>query len=61
MTSDRPYRKALDPERARGEIERCAGGQFDPQVVRCFLKVPLNDWIEIRDSFSPAVSDRLSA
>ena len=37
MTSDRPYRIALPPEAAVEEIDRCAGGQFDPVVARVFL------------------------
>jgi diguanylate cyclase (GGDEF)-like protein/PAS domain S-box-containing protein len=38
MTSDRPYRKALSQETARGELLRCAGSQFDPTVVSAFLQ-----------------------
>ena len=34
MTADRPYRKALSAETALKEIERAAGTQFDPTVVR---------------------------
>jgi response regulator RpfG family c-di-GMP phosphodiesterase len=37
MTSDRAYRKALPHEIACGELERCVGTQFDPEVVRVFL------------------------
>jgi diguanylate cyclase (GGDEF)-like protein len=37
MTADRPYRKALGHDAARGELERCAGSQFDPEVVAAFL------------------------
>lgn len=33
MTSNRPYRKALDPELAIAEVERCKGTQFDPAVA----------------------------
>ena len=39
MTSVRSYKKALDPADARTELARCAGGQFDPVVVRAFLEV----------------------
>ena len=50
MTSDRPYRKALSYEQARAEIARFSGVQFDPEVVKCFLRVPLDMWTEIRAS-----------
>ena len=33
MTTDRPYRQAIDPVRAIEELRRCAGTQFDPMVV----------------------------
>ena len=36
MTSDRAYRKALPHDIACGELERCVGTQFDPEVVRVF-------------------------
>lgn len=39
MVSDRPYRKALDVETAIMELKRCAGKQFDPDVVTAFLRV----------------------
>jgi putative nucleotidyltransferase with HDIG domain len=38
MTSDRPYRPALPPDRAVAELERCAGTQFDPDVVEVFIE-----------------------
>ncbi len=38
MTSDRAYRKALPHDIACGELERCSGTQFDPEMVQCFLK-----------------------
>ncbi len=37
MSSDRPYRRALAPDRVRIEIERCAGSQFDPALAKEFL------------------------
>jgi HD-GYP domain-containing protein (c-di-GMP phosphodiesterase class II) len=38
MTSDRPYRKALSHEEAVAELIRCAGTQFDPDLVKKFIK-----------------------
>jgi putative two-component system response regulator len=37
MTSTRPYRRAMPTTRALGEIERCAGTQFDPELAHSFL------------------------
>lgn len=37
MTNARPYRQAQPLEAALGEIERCAGTQFDPFVAEAFL------------------------
>jgi HD-GYP domain-containing protein (c-di-GMP phosphodiesterase class II) len=36
MTTDRPYRAALSPAEALAELRRCAGSQFDPQIVSAF-------------------------
>jgi diguanylate cyclase (GGDEF)-like protein len=36
MTSERVYRSRLSHERAISELERCAGTQFDPEVVSAF-------------------------
>ncbi len=38
MTSERPYRAARSSEEAVSEIERCAGTQFDPQMVEVFKR-----------------------
>ena len=45
MTSDRPYRRALDCRKAREEIVNNNGVQFDPEVVEAFLKC-LDAWKE---------------
>jgi HD-GYP domain-containing protein (c-di-GMP phosphodiesterase class II) len=37
MTTDRPYRPAMTPATAAAELRRCAGSQFDAQVVEQFL------------------------
>jgi response regulator RpfG family c-di-GMP phosphodiesterase len=36
MTTDRPYRQAMDEHSAICELRRCAGSQFDPDVVERF-------------------------
>lgn len=38
MTSFRPYRPTVDPERALDELARCAGRQFDPKLARLFAQ-----------------------
>ncbi len=39
MTNDRSYRKAMSHAEAVTELERCAGTQFDPELVRLFLQL----------------------
>lgn len=39
MTSDRPYRKALSIEKAREELEKYKGKQFDPKVVEALFRI----------------------
>ncbi|MFH1783550.1 MAG: HD-GYP domain-containing protein [bacterium] len=38
MVSERPYRSAIDKDIALGELEKESGQQFDPDVVKAFLK-----------------------
>jgi diguanylate cyclase (GGDEF)-like protein/putative nucleotidyltransferase with HDIG domain len=38
MTTDRVYRSKFSHERAISELERCAGTQFDPEVVSALLE-----------------------
>ena len=38
MTTDRPYRKAMEKEAAVKELERCSGTQFDEKVVEAFIQ-----------------------
>ena len=52
MTVDRPYRRAQSFEAARKEIERWAGRQFDPQIVKTFLEMPDNIWEDLREDIS---------
>jgi HD-GYP domain-containing protein (c-di-GMP phosphodiesterase class II) len=37
MTTNRTYRFALPREMAEAELRRCAGTQFDPEVVAALL------------------------
>ena len=39
ITDDRPYKKARSHEAAIAELRRCAGTQFDPEVVDAFRRV----------------------
>src|SRR6516164_1560574 len=49
LTSDQCYSRALPLSHAREEIKRCAGSQFDPKVVKVFLSIPEQHWIEVRE------------
>jgi HD-GYP domain-containing protein (c-di-GMP phosphodiesterase class II) len=39
LTSDRPYRKAWSDEKTAEYLSEQAGKEFDPEVVRIFLKM----------------------
>ena len=49
MTSDRPYRKGTTFSNAIQEINRCANGQFDPEVVRAFNDIGEAGLIKIKE------------
>jgi HD-GYP domain-containing protein (c-di-GMP phosphodiesterase class II) len=38
MTTDRPYRKAMEKEEALEELKRCSGTQLDKEVVEAFVQ-----------------------
>ena len=40
MTTNRPYRGAMPVEAALVELQRCAGTQFDPEIVESFMSIP---------------------
>jgi putative nucleotidyltransferase with HDIG domain len=44
ITSDRPYRRGQSFEKARVEVERHSGTQFDPELVEVFLSIPHERW-----------------
>jgi two-component system cell cycle response regulator len=39
MTTHRPYRGAMPVDAALDELQRCAGSQFDPEIVESFLSL----------------------
>jgi HD-GYP domain-containing protein (c-di-GMP phosphodiesterase class II) len=45
MTSDRPYRKGLDPRTALGEIKGLIGKHYDEKVVLCLEEILQEDGI----------------
>jgi HPt (histidine-containing phosphotransfer) domain-containing protein len=55
MVSDRAYRKARSPQEAFAELRRCAGVQFDGELVEHFiLAIDARD--QSRNPTTPAVS-----
>jgi response regulator RpfG family c-di-GMP phosphodiesterase len=60
MTSDRPYRKATSFENAMAEVQRCAGSQFDPEVVRAFADIGVDGLRKIRSDMAQARARRPS-
>jgi response regulator RpfG family c-di-GMP phosphodiesterase len=42
MTTDRPYRKAMDKKMAIDELKRCSGTQLDKEVVEAFIQAYQN-------------------
>ena len=61
MTSNRPYRKATSIANAIEEITRCAGTQFDPQIIEVFRSLPPDSWIELRAQIETLSTDALRA
>jgi putative nucleotidyltransferase with HDIG domain len=43
ITAARSYKKPMTIHEARLEITRCAGTQFDPEIVRAFLQISIGD------------------
>jgi putative nucleotidyltransferase with HDIG domain len=55
ITSDRPYRRAQSVAAAKEEINKFAGRQFDPEVVRVFNTMPNSIWEDLRKQISAQV------
>ena len=60
MTSDRPYRQGTTFENAVDEIDRCAGSQFDPEVVRAFMDIGVKNLRRIKEDMAAAKSREAS-
>lgn len=55
ITSDRPYRAAQSIEAARQEIDKWAGRQFDPNIVKIFVKMPDSIWQALRQEIESQI------
>jgi diguanylate cyclase (GGDEF)-like protein len=60
MTSDRPYRPRMSPAAALEELRRCAGTQFDPEVVGAF-EVLMRDLASERRTLLAGATDHARA
>ncbi|UCE61543.1 MAG: HD domain-containing protein [Phycisphaerales bacterium] len=56
LTSDRPYHKGGATETALKELERCNGTQFDPQVIKAFAEVVVQDQEQTPSPLQTALS-----
>jgi diguanylate cyclase (GGDEF)-like protein len=50
MMSDHVYRRAFSRERALNELYRCAGTQFDPELVKLFAETRDFDPLKLRET-----------
>ena len=57
MTAERPYRGRMSLEQACAELERCAGTQFDPEVVQAFVAEVRRDPFSGDGSAAAAMED----
>lgn len=53
MTSARPYKTVVSSSRAIKELLKCAGSQFDPDIVQSFASTCREDNVcDVRDNLS---------
>ena len=60
MTSERPYGSAMSVEQALAELSRCAGTQFDPEVVIAFRAARVDPAVPAPDRLTPARSPQVA-
>ena len=60
MTSDRPYRAALDQSAAMSEVHRLSGAQFCPSAVAALRAVLIEETLESPSRADPR-ADRVTA
>jgi HD-GYP domain-containing protein (c-di-GMP phosphodiesterase class II) len=58
MSSDRLYRRRLTRQEVLEEIERCAGTQFDPDLVPVFLSLDFTEFDHMIDTHQAADVER---
>jgi response regulator RpfG family c-di-GMP phosphodiesterase len=56
ILSGRPYCPPRGMAEAREELVRCAGTQFDQDVVAAFLEIDQDEWTRIQDSLAKRIS-----
>jgi len=55
ITSDRPYRAAQPVQKALDEISKYSGTQFDPEVVKVFMAMPISIWDDLRNQINSQI------
>ena len=55
ITSDRPYRAAQPVQKALDEISKYSGTQFDPEVVKVFMAMPVSIWDDLRNQINSQI------
>ncbi|MDA2920181.1 response regulator [Desulfobacterota bacterium AH_259_B03_O07] len=59
MTTSRSYSQAISFEEAIELINQASARQFDPEVIKAFIKIPKEKWIKARNSIEKADFDYL--
>jgi putative nucleotidyltransferase with HDIG domain len=56
ITSDRPFRAAQSIQTAYQEISGLSGRDFDPEIVKVLLKMPITIWDDLRTEIDSQIS-----